>query len=104
MKKTLLIAGLTFIGAISNSLHAQAVHNNSDAEQLYSLKPLDENPYCFQSIEERERIVPQKIDELKKLITENQEYPDRVKAFMELICRYENSIIAEVSGVHTFEK
>ena len=102
MKNTLLITGFVLFGAVSNSLLAQSDDYNS--EQIYSHKPIDENPYSFQSNEELERTVPGKIEELKKLIIENKDFPDRVKAFKETIWRYEHAIVAAASGAHSTKK
>lgn len=96
MKKLFFAAGVMLIGG---SIPVFGQQSSSSVSTIStSLKPVDANPYRFQSPEERNQIVPLKLAELNTLISENAAHPDLVKAFRETMWRYENAIIAEVSG------
>lgn len=90
MKKVLLLA----VGVIfSAALNAQSSSAVLTKEMIHSDRPADAIPKSFKSKEELDLTVPQKVDELKQLILDNQTNKDKVFFYREEIWRYENAVV-----------
>jgi len=90
MKKVLLLSATV---VFSLALNAQSSSTILTKEMIHADRPADAIPKFFKSQEELDKMVPQKVDELKQLILDNQSNIDKVFYYREEIWRYENAIV-----------
>lgn len=103
MKKILFCFGITLIGFGYSTVYGQNTNVNTTPTEIQSLKPEDGIPYSFPSEEARTKAVTENVAELKRLITVCTD-PAMIKTYQELIWRYENAVIAAVTGTTTKTK
>ncbi len=98
MIKFLLFLALFVLGFFSKSSFAQNTESPSlIGEQYTALKPADEKPIIFETQDELDLTVPDRIEKCKLRISQNLDFPDRIQYTRELIWRYENAIVESSS-------
>jgi hypothetical protein len=103
MKKNLFCFGIALIGFGYSTAYGQSTSGEKVPTEIQSIKPADGLPYSFPSEEARTKAVNENVPELKRLITVCTD-PVLILKYQELIWKYENAVIAPVTGSITKTK
>lgn len=95
MKRTFIMFGILLLGS---NVFGQELTNNTNIQVqkediLTSIPPTDMSPVVFTTQEELELKLNDKILNVKALIIENKDNPERLRYYREELWRFENAIV-----------